>query len=400
MTDTAARYQHAQRALIATAFVGALDVLDEIPPETLDRPWSDVGLAMLALRARGETIDLAALTDECQRAGYTLPHVQSWWGDAASPGAVVAQIGVTRAEVLLEQALIRAKQRLDLGGEVWQAVADLREDLDTVGEPPTEDEPWYDHATVAAMHADNPPWVIPDLLAASERAVLTGAEGYGKSTLIYQIALAAAYGVHPLDVSHTFTPQRVMVLDVENSHESQVSGMVRRLDAAYRLRANLDEPIQFALLKRTQVDLGSRTQRRSVLDAVARFQPQLLVMGSGYKLVDSSDWREVFQATTRTADTARAIAKCAVLLEMHAGHGSEGDRNGWRPDGASAWRRWPEFGHGFEPVKDSKQRMLVTHRWRGDRVTGRAWPAGWRGGGALPWTPLTQDELDYERGAA
>lgn len=394
--DAASKYQLAQKVILATAMERDPAVLDLVPPAALDRPWRDIASAIAALHARGASIDLANLTDECQRNGYVLPHVLTWWVSWADTAQAAHSAFVqARAEVVVEQSLIRARQRLDLGGDVWEAVDGLRQELDDLERPANDDsEPWWSTDDVLAFAHQDDPWVIPGLLTARERAVVVGAEGYGKSMLCYQIALGAAYGVHPFDVSTRFEPQRVMVLDVENTHESQVARIVRHLDAAYRTRTQAESAM--VLLKRRSIDLLKPTDRQWLVDVVTRYQPNLLVMGAGYKLVDSVDWREVFQGITRSADAARTVSDCAVLIETHAGHGKDGDRNGWRPDGASSWLRWPEFGLGLAP-RDTPtvSRLLEVVRWRGDRTPGRDWPAALQSGGPLPWSGLTVEEWEH-----
>jgi hypothetical protein len=32
--------------------------------------------------------------------------------------------------------------------------------------------------------------------------------------------------------------------------------------------------------------------------------------------------------------------------------------------------------------------------WRGDRIVGRDWPDGWRGGGYLPWLPIDEAQIE------
>ena len=57
--------------------------------------------------------------------------------------------------------------------------------------------------------------MLPGLIGKRERLVLTGKEGWGKSTLIYQLVLGAAFGVSPLDLDLHFEPRRVLVLDAD-----------------------------------------------------------------------------------------------------------------------------------------------------------------------------------------
>lgn len=86
----------------------------------------------------------------------------------------------------------------------------------------------------------------------------------------------------------------------------------------------------------------------------------------------------------RVVDQCRAISGCAVLTEAHAGHGEQGNRNGWRPSGSSLWLRWPDIGIGMSPVSREDGIMEIV-RWRGDRQA-NSWPEQIRRGGLLPWT--------------
>lgn len=290
---------------------------------------------------------------------------------------------------------MRAKQHLDSGVDAWRVVDDLEANLHALQRPVSEvATPWWTWDEVLGMQDQVHPWVIPNLLGEGERLVVTGGEGYGKSTLIYQLVTGAAYGVSPIDPSVTFEPKRVMVLDVENWHETQVSEQARTMDVAYHRMAP-DVVPEMVLLKPRNIDLLQPGERRALMDAVDQFQPDLLFMGSGYKLVNANDdWRVMATTIQRVCDEARARSKCAVILETHAGHGFKGDRNGWRPDGSSYWLRWPEFGIGLAPRMDTPRRVVEMVKWRGDRVTDRLWPAAWMGGGSLPWTALAPDEYE------
>ena len=62
---------------------------------------------------------------------------------------------------------------------------------------------------------DDSPFVVPGLLRRDWRAVVVGAEGVGKSTMLRQIGVPSAQGVHPFDL-HRYDPIRVLLADLEN----------------------------------------------------------------------------------------------------------------------------------------------------------------------------------------
>lgn len=389
-------YADAQRMVLSSAFHHGPAIWEYVSPGDLDDPYRRIGLVLQALGARGTKIDLATFTSECLSRNID-PAIARWMMGPVEPDDAHSALIDARGHNLIEASLIRAKDHLERGVDHWRVMDDMVADLHAIPRPATERPcDWWTWDEIMAMQdqTEHSTWVLPDLLRAGERCVMTGAEGHGKSTLIYQLAMGAAYGVSPLDTSVVYEPRRLMILDVENWHETQVLAHMRTMRAAYgRFRPGVTPEV--ALLRARVINLLQPEQRRSLLDAVDAFQPDLLVMGSGYKLVDASDdWRVMATSIQRTADEARARSGCAVIIETHAGHGTMGDRNKWRPDGSSYWLRWPEFGLGLEPVPNATRRMNRVHRWRGDRVSDRDWPAGWRAGGLLPWTPMTEDELD------
>jgi len=389
-------FTDAQRMVLSSAFHEGGGIWEYVPPEALDDPYHRIALVLQALHVRGEPVDIASFTSECLSRGID-PAIHRWMMGPVSVANAHAVFIESRGHLLINGALARAHQHIERGVEPWRVVDEMIADIHAIPRPVTERPcEWWTWDEMLAVQAEQEEsWVLPKMLRQGERCVLTGAEGHGKSTLIYQMAIGAAYGVSVLDTDDTYQPQRVMILDVENWHETQVAGHMRTMGLAYgRFRPHGFTP-NVALLKTRIINLLAPEQRRGLLDAVDAFQPNLLVMGSGYKLVDvADDWRVMATSIQRTADEARARSGCAVIIETHAGHGVAGDRNGWRPDGSSYWLRWPEFGLGLEPLVKERRKTALVHHWRGDRVTGREWPGAWRAGGLLPWTPMTEDEVD------
>ncbi len=142
------------------------------------------------------------------------------------------------------------------------------------------------------------------------------------------------------------------------------------------------------------VDLSDAVERQKIIRLAKERMPELLYMGSLYKLAPERDHVEAaFTAITRTVDKIRAETGTAILLEGHTGHGFKNDRNGtMRPYGTSSWMRWPEFGIAMVPHRPSGW-MRVKH-WRGARPDDRAWPYALRRGDVMPWEPV--DEAWFE----
>lgn len=251
--------------------------------------------------------------------------------------------GMALAKVLQELTALR-----DKGAAPVAALRSLREILDV---PASEDE--YD-------------WVVPGLLERADRLMLTGGEGGGKSTLLRQIAVMAAAGLHPFSAVQV-RPSRVLVVDAENS-ERQWRRKVRplvELSSRYGVRDPRDS-LSVEFVARMDVtrpaDIGAIHRK---LDEVS---PDLVLIGPLYRLIpraikDDDDAAPLLAALDSIRD--RGIA---LMVEAHAGHA----RDDMRPRGSSALLGWPEFGLGLiKPAKRTDPYALK--RWRGDRDE-REWP--------------------------
>ena len=219
---------------------------------------------------------------------------------------------------------------------------------------------------------DAKPWVIPGLLRAYERLILTGGEGFGKSTLLRQIAVGVSSGYHPFTrlAENMPGPQVVLIVDLQED----------RVDIGSAFRAITSTGITPA---RGALFIEPRPQGMNLLDPadlrwleakVALHRPAVLIMGPIRKLTRAhAKWakssEEATDELTRVLDDLRMRYGFALIMEAHAGH----DRDDYRIRGSSVWLDWPEFGFGFKPVKmDPREGDLL--RWREDRHAGRPWP--------------------------
>lgn len=235
---------------------------------------------------------------------------------------------------------------------------------------------------------DHYSWLIPGLLERGDRLILTASEGGGKTTLIRQMAICGAAGIHPF--THVpVDPFKVLILDCENSEP-----MSRRaLYPMAALAAKNGNPIQRGRMaircKPAGLDLTQQRDRSWMLREVEAFMPEMLIVGPVYRLhAGNPNDEELARKVSAVIDEARATAGCAVVMEAHAPHGGPGAPRSLRPLGSSLWMRWPEFGYGLRPVEDEmsarEERMREVVPWRGARDT-RDWPEYVKQGSSWPW---------------
>jgi replicative DNA helicase len=291
-------------------------------------------------------------------------------------------------------ALTRGLQRLQSREAVAdEIVHDVQSELASLPKPASTDDDSWSLDDIMGLKIEDSHFTLPWLLKRNERMVLTGSEGGGKSVFVYQMLTGAAFGVDTFELAQV-EPQRVLFLDVENN--------------AFQARANLDKIVptlreiapnavpNWRSLKRRVVDLLASKDRADVIRRVAHYAPDILYMGTAYKLTDvSDDAHRSVRAIQSVVDRIRQEVDCTVIVEHHAGHGTMNDRNNMRPEGSSYWLRWPDFGYGMQPMstKDGR-RLMRLGAWRGDRATDRRFPVAVKQGDVFPWVPIYQDEWD------
>ncbi len=239
---------------------------------------------------------------------------------------------------------------------------------------------------------DSYDWLIPGLLERQDRLIVTGPEGFGKTTFIRQIAILSAAGINPMTFDR-IKPVNVLVIDAENT-EKQWRRAVRGMS---EMAANLGardprEAIHIAAGKRIDITKGSHlSEIHNLIDV---HKPDMVMIGPLYKLVPKAINTDDDAAPLIVAlDSLRERGVC-LLMEAHAGKANnvDGDRD-LRPRGSAALLGWPEFGFGLKPVAGEKDAVQLS-RWRGDRDE-RSWPKKMRRGGRWPWIP---DEIFEMRG--
>jgi hypothetical protein len=225
-------------------------------------------------------------------------------------------------------------------------------------------------------------WLVKGLLERHERLILTAAEGAGKTTLMRQLSVCFASGIHPFRNTR-IDPVPVLFIDCENP-----PGILRREYRKIHAQAARDlDPDLLRIEERPEgLDLLGRRDRQWLYERVAANRPAVLMIGPLYKL-HNDDENEVRPArqVQHVLDQARNRygQGAALILEAHAPHGPRNTRE-LRPRGHSVWLGWPEFGYGIR--KDRRRENLYWFEpWRGSREV-REWPYCLRRGGHWPWS--------------
>jgi len=277
--------------------------------------------------------------------------------------------------------------------DVQEVVASLIAQIDSDGSVGLTGLPRKTFEQIMAIEDSARPFVIPDTLRQGEVLLMTGEEGAGKSLLMSQIGLGAAMGINTLTLAGIHhDPVRVFVIDVENE-DIQIRDNMRRIwPYLHDQRSDVDPSIEFSAYK--FADLIDPRDKRKIINEAIDYQPQLIVMGTVYKLAPTTDHEAAFNAVMTTVRSITHKTGAAFIVEHHAGNGFQGDRENYRPYGSSMWRRWPNFGVGLVRRRDDP-RVAQLLRWRGERARDRIWPAGVRESRfTTPWTPISEDEWE------
>lgn len=277
----------------------------------------------------------------------------------------------------------RERDKNLLADRIRQADADTARELvadwaaDQATEQPGRAATGRELADFLTATPPDPDWLVKGLLERRDRLILTGGEGHGKSTLLRQIGVQLASGVHPFG-GPDFAPVRVLLVDLENS-ERQLHPKLRGLFVAAGNRYGGG----FIIATRLEgLDLAHGDGEILTAEVHAA-KPDVLITGPAYKMVAGDPTEEgPARLVAAHLDKIRSDFGCAVILEAHSPHASNGGKRPTRPYGASLWLRWPEFGLHIA------ENGMVTH-WRGPREE-RDWPAALQRGGDWPWTPVTR----------
>ena len=306
------------------------------------------------------------------------------------------------ARVVAAMALRRRLHSVSL--ELQQAAADLTNDaasvldsaratLAAIDTPLISREPDDESFDEFLQRSTDKPtsWLVPHVIREGWRTVIVAGEGLGKTWLLRQFAVCAAYGIHPLRFT-AMEPVSVMLCDLENPEDHIHASLDRLVGQARRFSSTTP---QGRLWHRPGgIDLRKRADRAEMESLIAQRRPQLLIAGPLYKMMRvnaNESWEQAAREVQAVLDDWRTRYSLSLLLEDHAPQASGGKRE-MRPYGSSLWLRWPEIGIGLEKTRDGS---LALSRWRGDRMP-TDWPTSLSRGNPWPWVGRWDDGMAEE----
>jgi hypothetical protein len=340
--------------------------------------------------ARGQDVDQITVANRLSDWGvrlYTLANVFEWcraeihytaameYATAVRNDSIKRKLREAASDVLTR--LSSSENPLDVAIDTANMIAEIREGVST-GEIRTrvlgeilEGEDSYD-------------WLIPGLLERQDRLIVTGPEGFGKTTFIRQLTILAAAGINPITFER-IKPIRVLVIDAENT-ERQWRRAVRYMTQQAARIGVVDPRRTIHIAAGRRIDLTKGSHLSEIHNLVDVHKPDILMIGPLYKLVPKAINNDDDATPLIVALDSLRDRGLSLIMEAHAGKTTnmDGDRD-LRPRGSAALLGWPEFGFGLKPVPTEPNKVHLS-RWRGDR-DGRNWPKVLVKGGEWPWMP-------------
>lgn len=238
-------------------------------------------------------------------------------------------------------------------------------------------------------------YVIPNVLARGDRLLVTGFEGHGKSTLLRQLAVQVAAGVHPW-TGLPMPPQKVLMIDCENHPDQVLTSWQDLLGLAARHDAPM-QPDQLIILEEwdNELDLTSEDGHDWMMERIHAYKPDMVVMGPLYNM-SNRDLKddETVRKIKKVVNEARGICGTAFIMEHHAPHKGPSDQvRSVRPYGSSTFLKWPDFGYGLKP--EETEGVYEWQKTRFPRVRSRHFPTHLRWGrpdsAEWPWMAAAED---------
>ncbi len=222
----------------------------------------------------------------------------------------------------------------------------------------------YIDLDLLARDPEPPEWVVDDLIARQNIAILSGDTGSAKSMIAQALALAVIRGDEWL--GHKVQTGRVLYIDEENSlHE-----VLRRLRALGL--SGPDSGLKYSEQQSLRFGVGEDISDNGALrQAVAEHRPDLVVidttsMTSGFDLNDNGSVLRYFSETLRPIVNNHG---CAILLVHHERKSQHGYRDASQSAmGARAWIGQVDVHFASEPKgkeieDDGEDGLLKTYRY-------------------------------------
>ena len=340
--------------------------------------------------ARGEGVDQISVGNRFAEWGVTIydsTQIFEWAiaevyaAPATEYAKKVRNDSITRklrvvASTIMEK-INRVHEPLDVAIDVSNYVDAIRENVSS-GELTTkvlgdvlEGEDGYD-------------WLIPGLIERQDCLIVTGPEGFGKTTFIRQLTILAAAGINPITFEK-IQPVKVLVIDAENT-ERQWRRAVRYMTHQAARVGSVDPRKTIHIAAGRRIDLTKGSHLSEIHNLVDIHKPDMLMIGPLYKLVPKAINNDDDATPLIVALDSLRDRGLSLIMEAHAGKTTnlDGDRD-LRPRGSAALLGWPEFGFGLTPVVNEPMKVKLV-RWRGDRDN-RSWPKILMKGGEWPWMP-------------
>jgi hypothetical protein len=292
--------------------------------------------------------------------------------------SVLAELGALRRTLGLADQLRQAVDDRDVA-TIDRLLADpMRSVMPSFMEHPTAPT---DVATLAAEAQRFPDMLIAGLQARQEVSMWVGEPGHGKSTLLRQVGVMTACGIHPFTLN-PMNALRVLIVDCQESR-AQAGREFRRLlaIAGPRYRSGcFAEPIPQG------IDISDPRWQRWLDRRIADTGADLVIMGPLYNTVRGASGRskhseETAELAMNALNEIMVARNVGIMVEAHAPHGDE-----MRVRGSKLWEDWPDFGFGLISASTVPRRLTV-QRFRGDRHADRFWPNQYVQGdeGDWPW---------------
>lgn len=361
-------------------------VREEVAKEDFaDMRLGDIYRGILGMADVREPIDYLTVWDRLPSwdvRGIDVRELAQWAQAVPTPAAAPYYAGIVRDAAITRKMIEVARMMIDSaerggimpGVLVLEAMDELRALRDAPGGGAFNDHPLRSLGQVLDVPAseDRYDWVVPGLLERRDRLMLTGSEGGGKSTLLRQIAIMCAAGLHPFSADQV-EPKRVLVIDAENSERQWRRAVKSLVVEAERRGVTSPRENLFLHFETKQVDLTRPADQGRMHRYMDEAKPDLVLVGPLYKLIPRAIKDDDDAAPVLAALDSLRERDVAMMIEAHAGHATGvGGARDLRPRGSSALLGWPEFGLGLaKPTKRGDPFRLV--RWRGDRDE-RNWP--------------------------